>query len=910
MAVIMAFSVTCGMAVSAFADDLTAGTIGEQSLTTQASTTVYDTVYGVFGNGYGDYALMMKSVTYEAQYGDISNYTYYATIADVVKADGTVAVHTNDAPQAHQSYLPGTSTDYQLDWLNGYGRDIEAGFVKVTQKSTSKMGVKTLDGKQIIPCSYDSITLLSNGDFQGVSYNGSTVAVSFMDATGKSLGSYSFAAAQKTDNTYVYSMYYGNYVQTRVSIYDPSSGSSQSYQSYAKKDGSTYKQVTDVDQWLDMGYSPVDYAIVVKTDGNVYYSEAGGDEVYLEQSQGYSYSGSDGYHIVLVKSDGSADYFTTDGKKIDIGESEVKVWLDKGYVAWSVDDETEEGYWKLYDFDGKLVNSFDADVELNNVYNDSRYFTVKSPVADSDESAEWALDVYDSAGKLVKKELVVTDCNLEFSAERQYDYSTSSYTVIGYSLHESWFDEDGDYRQRFTYFDTNFNTVESRADLTGSSWQQQSALGYEDVGSYYNWNAVKHGNADVIWQANASGKWGAVNSSGTTVIPYEYEAYFDIGAGTSDYALVKKGGNWLFIKVAGSNVGTTTAVKELSEPDDGSSTKPVDPSDPSDSGTDPTPVVDGTNVSSAWRAAGSDALDTMSKIVDKGNFAKGGTVVLATFDGYWDALAGAGIAGLTDAPVLMTPSNSLASATEAQLKKLAPKTIVVCGGTAALSAATAEAAAKAAGGATIVRAAGADAPDTAVKVFQTQQKLGLGDWSDTAFVCTVEGYWDALAAAPIAYAKNMPIFLTSSSSTIASGTLSAMKQGGIKNVYIVGGTAAITPAVEQAVKDAGFTVAGRLAGNTAVETSEAVAEFGISLGMVANGVGIATTNGYWDALSGAALCGHIDSVLVLAENQNSHSVGSKGFLKTHADEIADVNIFGGTAAVSSATETAILASAK
>ena len=43
----------------------------------------------------------------------------------------------------------------------------------------------------------------------------------------------------------------------------------------------------------------------------------------------------------------------------------------------------------------------------------------------------------------------------------------------------------------------------------------------------------------------------------------------------------------------------------------------------------------------------------MSEIVDAGSFAKGGTVVLASLEGYWDALTAAGIAGLENAPVVM-----------------------------------------------------------------------------------------------------------------------------------------------------------------------------------------------------------------------------------------------------------------
>ena len=318
-------------------------------------------------------------------------------------------------------------------------------------------------------------------------------------------------------------------------------------------------------------------------------------------------------------------------------------------------------------------------------------------------------------------------------------------------------------------------------------------------------------------------------------------------------------------------------------------------------------VPSGKGVARSHRLAGDTALDTMSKIVDAGSFPKGGTVVLATSEGYWDALTAAGVAGLADAPVLMTNGSSLSAETRAQIAKLKPKTIVICGGPAAVSRAVESQARSAAGGAAAIRCQGDTATGTACKIFENGSRFG--SWSDTAFVCTNAGYWDALAAAPISYAKHMPIFLTEGASSISAETLNAMRAGGIKRVFVVGGKAAITPAVESQLKGAGITVSGRLWGNTAIETSEAVATFGIdSMKMSANNLGVATSSGYWDALAGAALCGRKGSVLVLVDGPQAHSVTC--FARSEADSIADFYIFGGTAAVSRATENAAVNAAK
>lgn len=62
------------------------------------------------------------------------------------------------------------------------------------------------------------------------------------------------------------------------------------------------------------------------------------------------------------------------------------------------------------------------------------------------------------------------------------------------------------------------------------------------------------------------------------------------------------------------------------------------------------PIVD-----EPWtRLYGDNAFKTMSAIIDEGGFEAGGTVVLASLEGYWDALTAAGIAGLEGAPVVMS----------------------------------------------------------------------------------------------------------------------------------------------------------------------------------------------------------------------------------------------------------------
>ncbi|NPD30271.1 cell wall-binding repeat-containing protein, partial [Eggerthellaceae bacterium zg-1084] len=84
------------------------------------------------------------------------------------------------------------------------------------------------------------------------------------------------------------------------------------------------------------------------------------------------------------------------------------------------------------------------------------------------------------------------------------------------------------------------------------------------------------------------------------------------------------------------------------------------------------------------RLAGANAFGTMQKIHEAGwKGETGGTVVVAAFEGYWDALAASGLAGFDKAPVVMTYGDRLSPEAEAILKAARPSKVYVMGGEAA-----------------------------------------------------------------------------------------------------------------------------------------------------------------------------------------------------------------------------------
>ena len=294
--------------------------------------------------------------------------------------------------------------------------------------------------------------------------------------------------------------------------------------------------------------------------------------------------------------------------------------------------------------------------------------------------------------------------------------------------------------------------------------------------------------------------------------------------------------------------------------------------------------------SSVWsRLQGADAYGTMEQVVGAG-WTSSDTVVVATFGGYWDALAATSLAGACDAPVLLTSGTQLSAPTKALIQKLGATKAYIVGGTSAVSAAVEAQVADALSGAkSVERVAG----DTAVGTAQAvAAKVGAG--SSMCIVATSGGYWDALAAGPLAYAKQAPIYLTRADGTLDAQTLAAIKAAGYSQAVIVGGTAAVDASTEAALTGAGVAHVTRQAGVDAYETSKALASWAIQQGLSADKMGVATAGGYWDALTGAALCGKNGSVLVLADAGHTQALD---VARANSASVVKAYVFGGTSAV-------------
>lgn len=304
----------------------------------------------------------------------------------------------------------------------------------------------------------------------------------------------------------------------------------------------------------------------------------------------------------------------------------------------------------------------------------------------------------------------------------------------------------------------------------------------------------------------------------------------------------------------------------------------------------------------AWADNGKAATDTLHRQQAK-------AVVLATGNAFPDALAGVPLAKKANGPLLLTDGKAATLDPDVltEIKRVLPKDqtkIYILGGEAAISAGIEKQLNDL--GYTVDRLAGATRYDTALKIAQD----GMGNPSHIIVARgdqgkNNDGFADALAAGP--YAANVfgggdsAVVLTNAD-TMDPNTKAYVQSKlhvGSMNVAAIGGPAV---AAVNGIPGAGGLFAPA-AGATRYETAAMVAKAFLP-GGAADKVGIATGLKFPDALTGGAYMASVGGPLLLTDPSAlpDATAGALGLVKTTAPE---VDIFGGTAAVSADVATSI-----
>ena len=219
-----------------------------------------------------------------------------------------------------------------------------------------------------------------------------------------------------------------------------------------------------------------------------------------------------------------------------------------------------------------------------------------------------------------------------------------------------------------------------------------------------------------------------------------------------------------------------------------------------------------------------------------------------------DALAAGAAAGVQGGPILLTARTSLPKETRDELTRLRPQRIVVLGGTSAVSDSVATALDAYTTG-TVTRIAGTDRYETAAAVSAATFVPGVA----AAFVATGESFPDALSAGPAAIRNRGPVLLTTRGSLpqVVRDELARLQP---QRIYLLGGGAAVTSAVGQALQAYTDGPVVRLSGADRFATAVAVSRTFFSRPPA---VYLATGFNFPDALAAVPAAGRVGAPLLL-----------------------------------------------
>lgn len=279
------------------------------------------------------------------------------------------------------------------------------------------------------------------------------------------------------------------------------------------------------------------------------------------------------------------------------------------------------------------------------------------------------------------------------------------------------------------------------------------------------------------------------------------------------------------------------------------------------------------------RISGEDRYETAAAIARAG-WDTAHYAVIASGESFPDALCAASLARQHNAPILLTPKNALAKATEEILLAKGVKKVMVIGGPGVISENVIKSIEDL--GIDAARIAGINRYETSLKVAQA-----MGDFKE-AVIASGEHFQDVLSIASIAAKKGMPILFTPQDSI--SSELKNLLEQKVEDTYVLGSDDVISDAVyRQLPSPRRFTGSDWYDLNVAIVEAFA-SELDMGLCFVAAGTS------YPDTLAGSVLAALYDAPVLLVSSPLKEVTSS--FLQESSTHIQKIVAFGGTGAIS------------
>ncbi|KXZ20548.1 N-acetylmuramoyl-L-alanine amidase [Bacillus nakamurai] len=278
------------------------------------------------------------------------------------------------------------------------------------------------------------------------------------------------------------------------------------------------------------------------------------------------------------------------------------------------------------------------------------------------------------------------------------------------------------------------------------------------------------------------------------------------------------------------------------------------------------------------RVGGSNRYGTAAAL-SKQVYSTADTAIVVGGGSYADAISAAPLAYQKNAPLLYTNKDNLSSETKTRLKELKTKTVIIVGGTPAVSANTANQIK--ALGISIKRISGSNRYDTAAKVAKEMPA------ASKAVIVNGFLYADAIAVIPYAAMNGYPILFTNQTD-INSATTGAIKNKGIKSSIVAGGTGSINASVYNKLPSP-----KRISGSNRYELAANLVQ---QLNLPTGNVFVSNGFGYADSIAGAALAAKKKQSIILTNGSN---LSKETRVIIGRKKLSSFTIIGNTPAVSS-----------
>ena len=328
--------------------------------------------------------------------------------------------------------------------------------------------------------------------------------------------------------------------------------------------------------------------------------------------------------------------------------------------------------------------------------------------------------------------------------------------------------------------------------------------------------------------------------------------------------------------------------------------------------------------------AGQDRYDTALRLAKNFATSKGGlgtvpNAFVSSGETLVDSISVAGLAGYVDAPILLTPTDSLHGGVADFIEDYGVSTVYVLGGSAAVADSVVTSIEGLDAGPTVTRIAGDDRYATAAAIASMIDAASSWCGTDAVSAVLINGASDMMAfgvaVQTIAYRLQLPVLMTATDE-LPDATAEYITENDVEHVQIIGGTGAVSADVASALTTLGVDTVARVEGDNASAVSVALAQMagngcGDALGLVSTDR-VALVRGNPDGvvaapvLSSSLAGGFLVSPLVVGDSlPASVSDYLAATPKTIGANKLNLGIVavGGTAAVSEATMDAALAAA-